>query len=80
MTTAPAHSPETMELALRLAGVVEHLREEGSFNLEQWLAAAERGMGGTFILQAPHKRTKREVPEARYFVEGTKIQGEMSFG
>lgn len=66
----PSVSPETMALALRLAAALEHTRAESTFNVTQFLAAVEAGMGGNLVISAPHTRAKREVTEARYACEG----------
>jgi hypothetical protein len=45
------------------------MRENARFAVEQWLMAAERGMGGRLVLDAPSSLHKRTNPEAAYATE-----------
>lgn len=69
-------SPQAMQLALRLAAVIDKMRAEGRFNLETWLNAVEIGMGGTVVVKAPCVSQKRSVPEARYVSEGISVSAQ----
>lgn len=71
----PRVTRETMQLALRLADVVERMRAESRFNLETFLSASEAGMGGNAVFTAPHGRTRKEVPECRYTSQGFTVGG-----
>lgn len=62
-------TPECMALALRLAGVIQHMRAESRFNIETFTNAAEAGVGGQVTIFAPCTRKPRPLPEARYVGE-----------
>lgn len=68
----PAADPEdpVAALASRLAQQIGHMRDNAQFAVEQWLLAAERGMGGRLVLDAPSKVHKLTNPEAHYATEG----------
>ena len=69
-------SVNSMQLAVRLAVVIDNMRAEGRFNLETWLNAVENGMGGTVVVKAPCISQKRAVPEARYVSEGISVSAQ----
>ena len=64
----------TLGLALRLACILGTTRVEGQFNLEMFLNAAERGMGGTLVVENPSKRKRRERAEVRFASEGFQVE------
>lgn len=65
---------ETLELALRMATAIQGMRAESRFNLTLWLMSCEGEMGGTLVLESPHKSLRRAVPEARYASHGFTVQ------
>lgn len=70
---APPDDPAVRELAIRLAVALAKCRPESMFNVECFLMAVEREMGGTLVIENASKRRKRSLVEIRYAAEGFKV-------
>jgi hypothetical protein len=64
-----------MDRALRLAAVIDTMREGSLFELDMFLQAAERGLGGKVVISTASDRQKRGNAEAQFVSEKIVLQG-----
>jgi len=62
------------ELMLALIKSMKRMRAEARFSIQQFVMAAEGGLGGTLVLQAPY-RTSRTIIEAGFQTENWPLPG-----